>query len=385
MVAQGDFADQPAVQQDTLLRAALAAQMRENTYDPATDGITVSDNRALAIAAVEAHFTVLYVGKGDDALDLRRYYAFPIDAFLTTNEAHQLSAFYFWTAWGATTNRPGQDVTYTSNWPHEPLVDNRPTAGIFMWSIFSVALLLAGISAIVWYYARHYDQWRQEMEPEAGIAELDLMDRSVITPSMRATAKYFWLVTALFAAQVLLGIVTAHYAVEGQGVYGLPLMEYIPYAVTRGWHTQLAVLWIATAWLATGLYVAPLLSGKDPKFQVWGINFLFISLLVIVVGGFFGQWAAINRLIEDLTMNYWFGHQGWEYVDLGRFWQIYLTIGLLLWVLLVLRGLWPALKRTDSRSIVFLVIVAVVSIGLLYAAGLMWGEKTHLVLAEYWR
>ena len=363
MIAQGDFADQPAGQQDTLLRAALAAQMRENTYDSATGGITVSANRALAVAAVEAHFTALYVGQTDDALDLRRDYAFPIDAFLTTDEAHQLSAFYFWTAWGATTNRPGQDVTYTSNWPHEPLVDNRPTAGIFMWSIFSVALLLAGIGAIVWYYARQYDQWRQEMEPEAGIAELDLMDRSVITPSMRATAKYFWLVTALFAAQVLLGIVTAHYAVEGQGVYGLPLMEYIPYAVTRGWHTQLAVLWIATAWLATGLYVAPLLSGKDPKFQVWGINFLFISLFVIVVGGFFGQWAAINRLIQDLTMNYWFGHQGWEYVDLGRFWQIYLSIGLMLWVLLVLRGLWPALKRTDSRSIVFLVIVAVVSIG----------------------
>jgi nitric oxide reductase large subunit len=71
---------------------------------------------------------------------------------------------------------PGEDVTYTSNWPYEPLVSNRPTVA-----------------------------------------------------------------------------------------------EYFPYTVTRSWHTQLAVLWIATAWLATGLYVAPLLSKKDPKFQVWGV------------------------------------------------------------------------------------------------------------------
>lgn len=83
---------------------------------------------------------------------------------------------------------------------------------------------------------------------------------------MRATAKYFWLVVALFSVQILLGILTAHYAVEGQGLYGLPFVDYLPYAVSRTWHTQLAVYWIATAWLAAGLYIAPLLTGKDPKF-----------------------------------------------------------------------------------------------------------------------
>ncbi len=366
-------------------RAALSTEMRKNTYDPASGVITVSDNRARAIEQVEKHFSALYEGRGEEALKLRRQYAFPKEAFLTRDETRNLSAFYFWTAWAATTNRPGDSVTYTSNWPHEPLVSNRPTAGIFMWTIISIIILLAGIGAIVWYYAKQYDQWRDELLPEEGIANVDLMDRSMITPSMRATAKYFWLVTALFVVQVLLGIVTAHYAVEGQGLYGLPLAEYFPYTVTRSWHTQLAVLWIATAFLAAGLYVGPLLSKKDPQFQVWGVNFLFGSLFVIVVGGFVGQWAAVNRFITNLDTNYWFGHQGWEYVDLGRVWQIYLVIGLLLWVVLVLRALWPGLRKTNSRSIIFLVIVSVVTIGLLYAAGLMWGKKTHLVLAEYWR
>ncbi|MFN3239119.1 MAG: cbb3-type cytochrome c oxidase subunit I, partial [Pseudomonadales bacterium] len=205
------------------------------------------------------------------------------------------------------------------------------------------------------------------------------------TPSMRATAKYFWVVTLLFLGQMLLGIVTAHYAVEGQGLYGLPLVDYLPYVITRTWHTQLAVLWIATAWLATGLYVAPLLSGHEPKWQRLGVNFLFISLLIIVVGSFAGQWLAVHGFIDDLKVNFWFGHQGYEYIDLGRFWQIYLFVGLLLWVLLVLRALWPVFKKTESNSLVFLVVVATVSIGLLYGAGLMWGQHTHISVMEYWR
>ena len=202
---------------------------------------------------------------------------------------------------------------------------------------------------------------------------------------MRATAKYFWVVCALFLAQVLLGIVTAHYAIEGQGVYGMPLVDYLPYSVTRTWHTQLAVFWIATAWLATGLYVAPLLAGRDPKFQRLGVNFLFISLLVIVVGSFAGQWAAVHRYFGDLTANFWFGHQGYEYVDLGRFWQIYLTIGLFLWVALVLRALQPVFAAQGSKSLVGLVVIAALAIGLLYAAGLMWGQNTHISIMEYWR
>jgi nitric oxide reductase subunit B len=368
-----------------LQRTALQQEMRTNTYDPATGAVIVSDLRARAIGQVQQHYMRLYEGSDPAALALRRDYAFPVHGLLSSTEAKQLSAFYFWTAWGATTNRPGQDITYTSNWPHEPLVGNVPSTGILMWSIASVILLLAAAGVLVAYYAKQFDVWRQEIEPEGGMAQADILDSAVITPSMRATAKYFWVVCALFVGQVLLGIVTAHYAVEGQGLYGLPFAEYLPYAVTRTWHTQLAVLWIATAWLATGLYVAPMLGGRDPKFQRFGVNFLFISLLIIVVGSFAGEWAAVNRFFSDLTMNFWFGHQGYEYVDLGRFWQIYLTIGLFLWVGLVLRGLWPVLQQKGSKSLIYLVLISATAIGLLYSAGLMWGQHTNIAIMEYWR
>lgn len=99
-------------------------------------------------------------------------------------------------------------------------------------------LLLAGIGAIVWYYASQFDQWRQTSEPETGLASADFIKNITITPSMRATAKYFWEVTALFLSQVLLDIITAHYAVDGQGLYGIPIGDYLPYSVSRTWHTQ---------------------------------------------------------------------------------------------------------------------------------------------------
>jgi nitric oxide reductase subunit B len=333
------------------LEAVLRAEMRANTYDAESDIVTVGADRARAIEIVSTHYSDLFRGTSRDAQELREQYAFPVDAVLTAEEADALNAFFFWTAWATTTERPGESITYTSNWPHEPLVGNTPSGAVFLWTFLSIMVLLGGIGALVWYYAREFDVWRRDGEPQQGFARDDFMATIALTPSMRATSWFFLVVAALFAFQVLLGIVTAHYAVEGQGLYGLPLTEYFPYSVTRTWHTQLAVLWIATAWLGTGLYVAPLLGGREPKLQAPAVWFLLGSLVVIVVGSFAGEWLAINRMIPDAAQNFWLGHQGYEYVDLGRFWQVYLVIGLLLWVALVLRGLWPALAAGHTRSL----------------------------------
>lgn len=232
--------------------------------------------------------------------------------------------------------------------------------------------------------AWHYAVWHGR-EPAVVPPAEDPLKNLRITPSMRATAKYFWVVIALFLVQILLGATTAHYQVEGQEAYGFKIAEVLPYSLTRSWHTQLAVLWIATAWLATGLYIAPAISGHEPKFQRAGVNFLFVCLLIIVVGAFAGQWFAVMQKM-DLKYNFWFGHQGWEYTDIGRFWQAFLMVGLVLWLVLVGRALWPALRRKDEMSsIVGLLFLSTIAIGLFYGAGLMWGEHTHISLVEYWR
>ncbi len=389
------YAQLPAEQQ-AALRGRLQGMMRANTYDAATGTITLTDDRAAALSNVAAHYISLF-GNDPATAELREAYAMKESTVGTLEHRRSLTAFFWWTSWAATTERadigaatlvPDQNgvvskkVTYTNNWPSEPLVGNTPPPALWVWSAFSVLFLILGIALLGWHYAVTHGRG----EEGHTIPATDPFALLRITPSMRATAKYFWLVLALFLVQILLGAITAHYQVEGQDAYGFRLSDYLPYSLARTWHTQLAVLWIATAWLATGLYIGPALSGHEPKYQRFGVNFLFVSLLLIVVGGFAGQWFAVMQIMP-LEHNFWFGHQGWEYADMGRFWQWYLFIGLLLWVTLVGRSLWPIFKgpASDSKSIVALLFLSTVAIGLFYAAALMWGEHTHISEVEYWR
>lgn len=356
------------------LQARLQRVMRSNTYDPATGTVTLDADRAQAFPAVAAHYAEVFT-KGRDE------YAIPAGALTDPAKLRDMAAFFWWTSWAASTNRPGESVTYTQNWPHEPLVGNRPTGNAVVWSVVSFVLLLAGVGAMVWYYGSQHGE-------DAVVAELPERDPLFglhPTPSQYATVKYFFVVAALLVVQILLGVVTAHYGVEGAGFYGIPLAQWLPYSVTRTWHTQLGIFWIATAWLATGLYVGPAVSGQEPKWQKAGVNFLFVCLLVIVVGSMFGQWASVQHRLGGDSW-YWFGHQGWEYVDLGRFWQIFLFIGLILWLGLMTRALWPALREpTQSRPLLVLFLISSIAIAAFYAAGLMYGQRSHLSMVEYWR
>ncbi len=373
------------VKQD-LLSTTLRYSLRENTYSDETGNIHISTDRKQAIKLVQEHYGNVFQARLNPESELiREQYAFAKSLSLSDADLYDLTAFVFWTSWSTVTQRPGKEISYTNNWPHEKLVGNTPSASLFIWTFISIALLLGGIGALVWFYVQQYDLWRDDMAPEGGVGSDNLLSQAFITASMRATSKYFWIVVALFLTQVLLGMVTAHYAVEGQDFYGFPLAEYLPYTVARTWHTQLAVLWIATAWLATGLYFAPLISGHEPKFQRFGVNFLFICLLIIVVGSFVGEWLGVKQYFENMTANFWFGHQGYEYIDLGRFWQIFLFIGLLLWLTLMVRALLPALRSGNSKSLIFLLVVASTAIGLLYGAGLLYGQNSHISVMEYWR
>ncbi|HSQ04191.1 MAG TPA: nitric-oxide reductase large subunit, partial [Burkholderiales bacterium] len=255
-----------SIGQKAELDAAVKGEMRRNRYDATTGTITVSAERAKAIRTVAAHYEGLF---GDDsALDrLREQYAMMPGSLRNSEDLHALPAFFFWSAWAAATDRPGEaNVSYTSNWPHEPLVGNSPTTGNGIWSIVSIILLIAGIAAMVWFHEAR----KEDIDPTPPKA--DPLFSLTPTPSMRATKKYFFVVIGLLLAQVFMGAISAHYAVEGQSFFGIPLAQILPFTVSRTIHTQFGVLWIATAWLATGLYISPVLSGHEPRLQKLGVD-----------------------------------------------------------------------------------------------------------------
>jgi nitric oxide reductase subunit B len=105
--------------------------------------------------------------------------------------------------------------------------------------------------------------------------------------------------------QVTLGGVVAHYGVEGNGFYGLDVAKYLPYGVGRTWHVQLGIFWIATSWLATGLFLAPAVAGREPKGQALGVHILLGALVVVVFGSMAGEWLGVmQRLGLDVLADF---------------------------------------------------------------------------------
>jgi len=346
---------------------------RTNAYDPSTNTLVIDPVRARAFEHCLAHYSEVFM-KGNTA------YSIPPGTIQDPERMRQFASFIFWTAWAAAANRPGDTISYTHNWPHEPLIGNRPTGESVMWTGVSIIMLLAGICAMVWWYAA------QERTPEHGqFPQSDPLGNWRATASQLATVKYFWVVAALILVQMLMGVVTAHYGVEGNAFYGIPLAKWLPYTITRTWHVQLGIFWIATSWLASGLFIGPLVSGQEPKGQRLGVNLLFLALLVVVAGSLTGEWMSIHNKLSDRTSFLW-GHQGYEYVDLGRGWQILLFAGLLIWFFLVIRAVRPALKQAgEHKQLLSLFLMSGAAIGLFYGAGLTWGQHTHLSMVEYWR
>ncbi|MBD3402741.1 nitric-oxide reductase large subunit [candidate division GN15 bacterium] len=356
------------------LKARLKETIRTNTYAEASGNITVIPIRREAFEHNVDYYTSLFV-------DGHEEYSIPPNTLTDSTRIRKLVSFYFWSSWAASTDRPDQtNMSYTSNWPHEPLIDNKPTSDAIIWTGFSIIMLLGGIGLLVWYHAS------REHEPVAeNVPATDpLMDYKV-TPSQLATVKYFWVVAGLFMTQIIMGVITAHYGVEGHAFYGIPIAEILPYSVTRTWHTQIGIFWIATAWLAAGLYIGPAVSGVELKGQRLGVNILFGALLVVVIGSLVGEWLSVKGYLSGDNW-FWFGHQGYEYIDLGRVWQTGLLIGLGLWLYLVGRHILVAIRQGGpQKPMMTMFLISAVAIGAFYIAGFMYGKSTHLALAEYWR
>jgi nitric oxide reductase subunit B len=366
------YHDIPAENQ-AVFKERLKAVMRRNTYDPSLNQIVLDPVRQEAFENNLAHYQDIFANGHAE-------YAIPAGTIEDQGKLRKLASFFFWTSWAASTNRPGEMITYTSNWPHEPLIDNVPTSDSIIWTGLSIIMLLGGIGLLVWYHAAKSHTVIADKLPSE-----DPLSGFKATPSQLATIKYFWTVAGLFLLQMVMGVISAHYGVEGDGFYGIPLSDWIPYTLARTWHTQLGIFWIATAWLAAGLFIGPAVSGTEPKFQKLGVNVLFGALLVVVLGSFVGEWLSVKGHLSGDSWFY-FGHQGYEYVDLGRVWQAALFIGLILWVYLVGRCILKAIKNGgEQKPLLTMFLISAIAIGGFYMAGLMWGKQTHLSIVEYWR
>ncbi|MDA8218272.1 MAG: cbb3-type cytochrome c oxidase subunit I [Dehalococcoidales bacterium] len=379
------YAQLPAEEQ-VVVADLVKKDLRQNRYDAATGTLTLTPAQAYAYEKVREHYRAVFT-EGDVERALQP--GLISEAHVPANgrawvapgdQIDQISSFFFWTAWLATTNRPGLNYSYTNNWPFDAAAGNTSTLGSLFWSAASVAILLLLMGVLVYVYQRY----RLRMEEAYEKMPLFNAGAMPVTPSQRATAKFFVVAVVLLLTQSLLGALLAHYYVEGSSFYGFDILAWLPFNVARAWHLQLAVFWIATAWLALGIYIAPLVSGREPRYQKTLVNILFVALVVVVFGSMAGEWLGVQGRLGNL---WWLlGYQGWEYLELGRVWQALLMVGLGIWLFIVYRGVATGLRREhDKGGLTHLLVYSAVSIPFFYGFGFFFDPSTHITMADYWR
>jgi len=357
------------------VEGTVAAEFKANGYDPATGTLRLPPDSSAAFAAQVAAWTAYFL---DPAVNggLTR------GAVTDPTELRQLTAFFTWTAWAAAAQRPGAAHSYTNNFPYDPLVGNHPTAGAVLWSAVSLLFLLGGTAIVLLAFGKFdYLGWHADApSPSAPLAVTGL---SAITPAQAATLKFMAIAGLLFLAQTLIGGAVAHYRADPGDFYGFDLSSLLPSNLLRAWHLQLAIFWVAPAYVGGALFVAAALSGRDPKAQPVLIHALFGALVLVVVGSLAGEWLGIRDLLGDLWS--WFGNQGWEYLELGRFWQVLLVVGLFFWFWLVQRALRGANADPELRPFVRFFLIAAFAIPFFYLPAFFFDSTTHYSVVDVWR
>ena len=353
----------------------VRTELKVNRYDERTATLRFSPGEVAASQALETYWAE-YFSKENLAPGLA---AKSID---DPGEIRALNAYFAWATWATVTKRPGKDYTYTNNWPYDPDAGNHPSTAAYVWSALSLVSLLGGLGLILLLFGRfHFLGWEgegAELESRPVTASLEL------TPSQKATGKYFVVVAVLFLLQVVVGGGLAHYRVEPFSFYGLDaIVQLAPYNLLRTYHLQLAIFWIATAWVAGGLFLAPLVGGGDPPGQRRLVDVLFWALVLVVGGSLVGEFLGITGRLGQLW--FWLGHQGSEYLDLGRFWQLLLIVGLLLWLFLMFRALRPAIRKEGPRDLSALFLYAAAAIPLFYLPAVFYGPHTNFAVIDNWR
>jgi nitric oxide reductase subunit B len=300
---------------------------------------------------------------------------------LNPARATQVADFLMYTSWTSVARRPGLDYSYTNNWPYEPIVGNQPTTQTFIWTWASIGVLLAGIGATIYFYFAHITA------PVDDVGKVVIQGFPKLTPSQRKTGKFFVTVAILFLIQIFAGIMMAHYYSERTGFFGLNIISLMPFNVLKAIHIQTAIFWIAIAWMGAGIFLAPFISGKEPKYQGLLVDILFVAIWVVGLSTLFGLYAGIKGWLPGNSW-FWFGNQGLTYLQLGRFDQLALFIGLFLWVFIVGRALWPALrKQSGFGSMEHLLFYSAISIAALYVFGMFpvtW-IMNSFTLTDFWR
>ncbi len=360
-------------QQSAAVRGQVAVILKTNRYDAATGTLRLTAPETQAWNQQVVHWTNYFKDPQTDG-GLRP------NMISDPTELRELTAFFTWTAWAAVADRPGYPYSYTNNFPYDPLVGNTAIPGAFLWSALSLLVLLAGIATVLLFFGKFdYLGW---------VSQGNRLPTNIIpgqaSPGQRALVKFFVVVALLFLLQTLVGGALGHYRTDPKSFYGFQLEDIFPSNLMRTWHLQSAIFWISTAYVAAALFLGRTLRNDEPRGLATWTHLLFGAFVVVIGLSMLGEWAGMSDLLGKWW--FWFGDQGWEYLEIGRFWQYLLVAGLLVWFALLYWVARPSkVAKPDARPIARMFLWAAVAIPVFYIPALFYGAHTNLTVVETWR
>ena len=354
--------------------AATKEMLRTNRYDPSTGTLVWTDEQVKAYNDAVGHYTKMF---GPDA----HSHGLKPDLITDPVQVKQVTAFFGWTAWGSSAQRPGHDYSYTNNWPPESLVGNAPTGDLMIWSVLSLIVLIGGTGVMFAIYGRWSQKigWHSEEAPALSFRQPEEIG---LTKSQRVVAWYVFTIAALFLVQTLLGALAEHYRADVLSFFGLDLGRLLPFSLARTWHVQLSLFWTAIGLLAAGLFLTPFIARREPKKQHVLVWILFIAATVVVVLSCLAEGASQHGL--SWAKGPLFSQQ-WEYLDLPFVFQVLLTVALFVWVFIIWRAMRRRLSNEHVANMPWLFMFAALAIPAFYAVGMMARTGTHVTVAEFWR
>ena len=353
-------------------------ELKENKFDKKDEKVLLSEAYIHAYSDLIAYYNTKFISQENHKKgQLKNYITDP-------EEIKDLSSFFFWGAWVCVTERPGSTYSYTHNWPYDPLAGNTPTSPVILWSVLGLlGFVLA--CGVVLYFIGQYNQLPNKFfkPPVNDLFNAEKVAAYQPSPTQRATYKFFLVAILLFFIQVCSGLVTINDFVDWLSYFGISIAGSLPVTISRSWHLMLSLYWISTCWIASSIFILPILSKKEIKGQLALINTLFWLLFIMVAGSLLGMVLGPLGILKSWW--YWFGHQGWEFVDFGRVYQILLMVIFILWAVVVYRGIKPSLIKKEAWNLPNWIMYSVIGIPLLFISGFVAQPETNFVIADFWR
>lgn len=368
----------PDSNEQMVIGEKVKQELKKNGYSASDNTVILNDAYVFSLEELKSYYKDIFLNASGNS-------TFPLRNYLTNvSEIEDLSSFFFWGAWVCVTERPGESFSYTHNWPYDPMAGNTPTSPVVLWSVLGMLAFML-TCGIVLYFIGQYNQLSNKFFKPSSKELLTVKSVRDFRPTktQRASYKFFLVAIILFFVQVSSGFVTINEFIDYLGFFGIQFSESFPITVSRSWHLMLSLYWISTCWIASSIFILPMLAKKEVKHQLPLINLLFVLLFILVAGSLTGMVLGPMGLLGD----WWhaFGHQGWEFVDFGQAFQALLMVIFILWGIVVYRGVRPAFIRGLPWNLPNWIMYSVVGIPLLFISGFVARPETNFVIADFWR